>query len=279
MFVNSYDELHTPSSTKMKDETIPLYNRQESDFDLKQTGENEAVETKLVDLQIPTSNIELRPFLNQVVPPGCLLQLIIERNKRGFLNTLYPSYKCYHESSGLHLMSSRKKAGNVNSNFEINMDESYVSAGIIGKVVGNFTGSKYVVYDCEGNESKAICVVGFNSNTLGNSVRKITASIPRVEIHESKGIFVSEHPTDVELLKSKEPVWNKRLKHYVLNFNGRARIPSIKNFQLIDPEKPDYIMMQYGKMNKDVFSLDVRFPLSPLQAFGLAIASVDDKLL
>jgi tubby-related protein 1 len=84
---------------------------------------------------------------------------------------------------------------------------------------------------------------------------------------------------DMTVLKNKEPVWNDRLGAYALNFNGRARIPSVKNFQLIHPEQPDYIMMQYGKMDKDIFTLDIQFPLSPLQAFGMALAGVDNKLV
>ena len=37
-------------------------------------------------------------------------------------------------------------------------------------------------------------------------------------------------------LKNKEAKWDSALKAYVQNFFGRITMPSIKNFQLINPE-------------------------------------------
>ena len=36
-------------------------------------------------------------------------------------------------------------------------------------------------------------------------------------------------------LINKPPTWNIALEAYVLNFSGRVTMPSVKNFQLIDP--------------------------------------------
>lgn len=35
------------------------------------------------------------------------------------------------------------------------------------------------------------------------------------------------------LLESKEPYWNDQTSSYVLNFGGRVRFASVKNFQLV----------------------------------------------
>lgn len=36
--------------------------------------------------------------------------------------------------------------------------------------------------------------------------------------------------------------------------------------------------MQFGKIRDDVFALDFAYPLSAVQAFALALASIDSKL-
>jgi hypothetical protein len=38
------------------------------------------------------------------------------------------------------------------------------------------------------------------------------------------------------------------------------------------------IILQFGKVDKDRFSLDFQYPLSPFQAFALCIASMDGKI-
>lgn len=40
----------------------------------------------------------------------------------------------------------------------------------------------------------------------------------------------------------------------------------------------DYIIMQFGKIEQDTFTMDFRYPLSPVQAFGIALTSFDAKL-
>jgi len=40
----------------------------------------------------------------------------------------------------------------------------------------------------------------------------------------------------------------------------------------------DYIVMQFGRVSEDVFTLDFSYPLCALQAFGIALSSFDGKL-
>ena len=41
--------------------------------------------------------------------------------------------------------------------------------------------------------------------------------------------------------------------------------------ELSDPREPEVCVLQFGKAGKDVFILDFGFPLSPLQAFSIAL--------
>lgn len=79
-------------------------------------------------------------------------------------------------------------------------------------------------------------------------------------------------------LRNKTPVWNDETQSYVLNFHGRVTKASVKNFQLVHESDPEYIVMQFGRCNDDVFTMDFRYPLCALQAFQVALSSFDGKL-
>ncbi|MCL8600387.1 tubby family protein [Proteus mirabilis] len=89
------------------------------------------------------------------------------------------------------------------------------------------------------------------------------------------------------------PRWHEQLQCWCLNFRGRVTVASVKNFQLIaaaqpttgapmpsQPAPPDHdkIILQFGKVGKDMFTMDYRYPLSAFQAFAICLSSFDTKL-
>jgi tubby-related protein 1 len=40
----------------------------------------------------------------------------------------------------------------------------------------------------------------------------------------------------------------------------------------------DRVVLQFGRVGQDEFTLDYQFPVTPLQAFAVALASLDPKL-
>ncbi|KAF6984894.1 hypothetical protein CFC21_002837 [Triticum aestivum] len=106
------------------------------------------------------------------------------------------------------------------------------------------------------------------------------------------------------VLRNKVPRWHEQLQCWCLNFRGRVTIASVKNFQLIAapsqppppatgagapapapaPSQPapapeqDKIILQFGKVSKDMFTMDYRYPLSAFQAFAMCLSSFDTKL-
>ena len=40
----------------------------------------------------------------------------------------------------------------------------------------------------------------------------------------------------------------------------------------------DYIVMQFGRVAEDVFTMDYNYPMCALQAFAIALSSFDSKL-
>ncbi|CAA0831654.1 Tubby-like F-box protein 10 [Striga hermonthica] len=97
------------------------------------------------------------------------------------------------------------------------------------------------------------------------------------------------------VLKNKPPRWHEQLQCWCLNFRGRVTVASVKNFQLIAAGPPappqqqngpssssssdhDKIILQFGKVGKDMFTMDYRYPLSAFQAFAICLSSFDTKL-
>ncbi len=78
-------------------------------------------------------------------------------------------------------------------------------------------------------------------------------------------------------LLNKPPKFHAESGQYVLDFCGRAPQVSVKNFQLVYPEEPDDVLFQLGRMDDETFSVDFKFPLSPIQAFAIALSSLDYK--
>eukprot|EP00934_Nitzschia_sp_Nitz4_P008516 Nitzschia sp. Nitz4//scaffold2_size372955//123595//126912//NITZ4_000397-RA/size372955-processed-gene-0.492-mRNA-1//-1//CDS//3329546698//8506//frame0 len=87
-------------------------------------------------------------------------------------------------------------------------------------------------------------------------------------------------PEDYGLLtlQNRPPWWNVELGSFVLNFGGRVSVASVKNFQLCDRNDQEYIMLQFGRIEgRHSFTMDFQYPLTAVQAFAIAISSVQSK--
>ncbi|CAI9763544.1 unnamed protein product [Fraxinus pennsylvanica] len=88
------------------------------------------------------------------------------------------------------------------------------------------------------------------------------------------------------VLKNKAPRWHEQLQCWCLNFKGRVTVASVKNFQLVaavDPSlnisaaEQEKVILQFGKIGKDIFTMDYRYPLTAIQAFSICLSSFDTK--
>lgn len=68
------------------------------------------------------------------------------------------------------------------------------------------------------------------------------------------------------------------MKSYALNFEGRAKKGSVKNFILQDVSRPNYPRVFFGKMDEDEFRLDISTSLAPLVGFGIALSTFGGKI-
>jgi len=87
------------------------------------------------------------------------------------------------------------------------------------------------------------------------------------------------------VLKNKSPRWHEHLQCWCLNFHGRVTVASVKNFQLVASAEngvagPEHekIILQFGKVGKDLFTMDYRYPISAFQAYAICLSSFDTKI-
>ncbi|PKU85320.1 tubby-like F-box protein 6 isoform X1 [Dendrobium catenatum] len=86
------------------------------------------------------------------------------------------------------------------------------------------------------------------------------------------------------VLKNKAPRWHEQLQCWCLNFRGRVTVASVKNFQLVaedcgtSGQNNNDVILQFGKVGKDLFTMDYQYPISAFQAFSICLSSFDTKL-
>lgn len=115
-----------------------------------------------------------------------------------------------------------------------------------------------------------------------------TIPVPEIAIstsfHKSKESIGDA--TEPLVLRNKAPRWHEQLQCWCLNFRGRVTVASVKNFQLVavvesshnvPVSEQEKVILQFGKIGKDIFTMDYRYPLSAFQAFAICLSSFDTK--
>lgn len=213
-----------------------------------------------------------------------------------------PSYELYIEntdSTFSPLLYSRKVRIGNHSEYVITKKIFTTSvpeeSEIIGRLKSNFVGTAFVLYDNNKKQVKKenldelrseLGAVLYEPNILGfKGPRKMKIITTRLN---EQGEFIpckprhakdtlierSKDPFDREMLVlyNKAPQWNEETQSYVLNFNHRVRIASVKNFQIINNDDCKLMFFFF------FFILDFRYPFSALLAFAIALTSLDTKI-
>ncbi|XP_056604035.1 tubby-related protein 3 isoform X1 [Triplophysa dalaica] len=273
--------------------------------------------TECVPLNSPTaegSSIEvdnLEEFVLRPAPRGVTVKCRISRDKKGMDRGLYPTYFMHLEREDgkkVFLLAGRKRKKSKTSNYLISVDATDLSRegeSFIGKLRSNLMGTKFTVYDNgtnptknpgalleENNTRQELAAISYETNVLGfKGPRKMTVIIPGMNMNfervpvrptcEQESLLNKWQNHSLENLielHNKAPVWNDDTQSYVLNFHGRVTQASVKNFQIVHDNDPDYIVMQFGRVAEDIFTLDFNYPMCALQAFAIGLSSFDSKL-
>ena len=75
-------------------------------------------------------------------------------------------------------------------------------------------------------------------------------------------------------VKTRLPRWDSAMESLVLGFErNRVKASSSKNILMALGDNPKHTVLQFGKVSSGRFTLDFRYPMSPIQAFAIAVSS------
>lgn len=276
------------------------YNPSRSENDENKTHAllRRSIKAKPVSIADAIKWSDIRTFLTSPVPREFgLVETFIIRDKRR--NT---KYFCFLDDGKKFIMAAKRRKHKKLPSYVISCNKHDLSregSGFIGKVRSNGMRpvSSYTVCDdgiapryvkslaARKNARRDLLNVVFQKGaSFSVTPREMRVSIPAIEddgtpyifrpLVESQSILLRAKARDSKLLYlgNKTPRYNEEQKSYVLDFGSRVTTASIKNFQLIAPGYEDNILMQFGRSGSNKFTMDFKWPLSPIQAFGLVLS-------
>ncbi|KAJ3147398.1 Tubby- protein 3 [Geranomyces michiganensis] len=223
------------------------------------------------------------------LPPEFILRCKLYR-KKNILDKAHPTFYLYNQADESFLLAARKRKKSKSVNYVISssqLDMSKDSKHYVAKLKANFQRTNFVLLDARSYnpriENKGFRELACISYTKTVLPREMSVAIPATKIPELSDDYSKDIMSDVKtqntekllFLRNKPPRWNEATQSHCLNFGGRVTQPSIKNCQLIGSENENFVVMQFGRCGPDYFTLDVRYPMTPLEAFGVALSTFD----
>ena len=276
-----------PINFNETDNNIDDENRKNDDisFNLKKNEDYENYENKGINIDEIFNLITgydfnklindnyLRIFFLSSVPEDRTLSMNINRINKKENNSQNLNFKYNLEilkNNQIYFFAQVKKSF-PSSNIKIfikSFNSQYIK---VGKIISNFLKNNFIIYkgDKKSNYEKLLNIT-YDYNFFGNKIRKMT--INKFENNKLQYTLCNDLP-----------VWDYLYKTYKLNFNGRVKQTSKKNFILKyqnskENENENVKLLQCGKIDDDCYALDFIAPLSPFEAFTISITSIIDKI-
>lgn len=275
------------------------------------------VTVALVRSPLQRGGVTLLSSLKQPGPRDAPLQCFIKRNKKESTFHLYLSLTQALTDQGKFLLAARRNRCGFRMEYIISVRNNLSHGSHVGKIKSDFTRTKFTISDLQPQYEGAKVPssscrpwlarkqiqsllstrnvetgeVSYEYNLLkSRGPRRIHCSM-ECPIEDGAAIYTEEAkqpstPSSL-VLYNKLPRWHEHLHCWCLNFHGRVMVASVKNFQLTTPagtgeswgvQDDETVILQFGKIEDDVFTMDYRQPLSAFQAFAICLTSFGSKL-
>lgn len=275
------------------------------------------ITTEIVGSIRDTGLITFPSSLKQAGPKELPIQCFIKRNKKNATFYLYLSLTQLFMDKGKFLMAARRVRHGAHIEYVISLDADNISQGssaYLGKLRSDFLGTKFTMFDTRAPHTNAkssgirkschftnnqispqlsignfeIGHISYKFNLLkSRGPRRMICKMQpppseeenRKEESEKEENKSEEKPYKENMvLWNKVPRWHEHLQCWCLNFHGRVTIASVKNFQLTgEAGGDDSVLLQFGKVGDELFTMDYREPLSAFQAFAICLSSFGTK--
>lgn len=257
--------------------------------------------------------LDVPDHLDMLVPAeqGTTVKCHIIKYTNGMVRNFCPIYYLYvmnENGVGTFLLAARKRFKCMGSSYVICKDSIDLSRGgssYVAKLKANLVGTEYrlLCKRCNAEKSRRsrkpepmikplneiAAIIYEYANILGiSNPETLTVIIPRLNsCQERMEVIFDDRPDggliekwrqhdldDIIEMPNKKPCINEETNRYELNFYGRSPEYSYKNFQILCD---DSIALQVGQLDKDLFFMDLQYPLCTLQAFAIALSCFDRK--
>lgn len=244
-------------------------------------------------------------------PSGCLVRCYV-RHVKSLLGTS-SCFQLFLENGHVFLMAARRRKKSKTSSYVISQDSDDLKRdtdNCVAKLKSNFTGSEYMLWGKtpdpnvhKGYAAEQLCI-GFQASTksIKGGPRCMHVSLPLPESSWTPGsggsdslsaVLEQAHSKtlspaterELALLTTKLPQWDETVKGYTLDFHGRVKEASVKNFQLVGWDhsqglegQGNDLLLQFGRVDSQHYALDFAYPMCLHSAFAVALASIDTKL-
>ncbi|XP_040375737.1 tubby-like F-box protein 2 [Oryza brachyantha] len=263
------------------------------------------VTVSVVQPPLESGRITFPSSLKQPGPRDAPMQCFIKRNKKNSTFVLYLGLTQQLTDEGKFLLAARMFRRGLHREYIISVSSDglfHGSHSYVGNLKSNFMGTKFTICDWQSPYEVGRTFSSRSSYWFGSKQRRPPVSTGDVEVGEvsykypslglksrfpermNRGVQCpviggtamdpqdAEQPGTLFVLNSKIPSWHEHLRCWCLNFHGRVMVASAKNFQLIEPSD-ETVVLQFGKFDDDVFTMDYRQPLSAFQAFAICLSS------
>ena len=163
------------------------------------------------------------------------------------------------------------------SSFERDLKNDNSEIFCIGKIISNMMRNNFIVYS--GNK-KNNYIKSLEINYAINIFGLLGVREMKVDKYINNKIFLS--------LYNLKPEWDYQYNNYKMDFNGRVKQTSKKNFILVKDNKKiekeenfkdiENNILQCGKIDDKTYALDFISPLTPFEAFCISITSLATKI-
>ncbi|KAJ1285482.1 hypothetical protein BS78_03G282600 [Paspalum vaginatum] len=272
----------------------------------------------LVRPPLHCGRVTLLSSLKQPGPRDAPLRCFIKRNKKKSTFHLYLNLTQALIDEGKFLLAAHRNRCGFHMEYIISIRGDLSHGSHVGKIKSNFMRTKFTTYDLQPRYEGAKVPSSSCRPWLASKQTKPLASNGNVEtgkVSYEYNLLKSRGPrrircsiqcpiedgTEIDPHKAKQPStpsslvlynklprWHEHLQCWCLNFQGRVMVASVKNFQLIAPagtgepwgiQDDETVILQFGKIEDDVFTMDYRQPLSAFHAFAICLSSFGSKLV
>eukprot|EP00741_Cyanophora_paradoxa_P006321 tig00000980_g6128.t1 len=235
-------------------------------------------------------------FVTRTPPKGVRIQCHVRCMTSGLANLL-PEYHLFSEDNSF-MLAAQKELSIIGSSFEIATDvEPRFEQSIVASLKSNFMKSEHTIVDETSGAAAVELGAVVHEDHLWSEIKEMLKGIPDEDIPygrtttvlippfdndgtairrrgapELLELYEAEDFSSVVRLVSKKPVWDPESKSFTLSFQGRATLSSTTNFQIIDPKSQNNILLAFGRVEENVWTLDYCYPFTALQAFGVALS-------